>query len=334
MLVPKIISWYRSAKNPRRPQQQPIPLATRPLLAIVLLASAAALFTLTLLPALSPENVFTTTRSNPTTSANLLFSRLSQLRQPTGRDAVLHDKFENKASKLLYYKYGPAVLADCPFCNSQDPRTYLLYASPAAALPHLLNLVLVALATSQSVTGQAGARRWRPLATYAAALLACVDAYALATWDPIAGNEKARVLAEVFFFHWTARAARHGALAALDVLLAVVLYLSATRRMFVVAPTVSERVDAARDALGVVNMQIRSANVLKNTVARDAELRQVDAHYWAQEGIVMQEAMESEEVAESMRNAVENGRINMEGMNQAAEAFAQQVMGGSVGGVG
>lgn len=329
MLVPKIISWYRSAKNPRRPRQPPVPLATRPLLAIVLLASAAALFALTLLPALSPENVFTATLSNPTTSANLLFSRLAQLRAPTARDAVLHDKFENKASRLLYYKYGPSVLADCPFCNSQDPRTYLVYAAPSAALPHLLNLFLVALATSQSVTGRSGAR-WRPLATYAAAFLACADAYTLATWDPATGNEKARVLSEVFFFHWGARAARHGALAALDVLLAAVLYLGATRRLFVVAPTVAERVDAARDALGAVNMRIRSANVLKNTVARDAELRAVDAGYWAHEGMVMQEAMESEEVVESMRDAVENRRINMEVMDQAAEAFAQQVMGDGV----
>lgn len=307
-----------------------MPLSFRALLAIISLVITAAILALYTLPVLSPENVFTRTHSNPTTSANLLFSRLATLRPLTARDETLHDKFESKASKLLYYKYGGEILADCPFCNSQDPRTYLLYAAPAIALSHLLNAVLVGFATSESVTGKAGTQ-WRSLATYAAAALAAIDFYAVAQWDHVAGNEKARVLNEVFFFYWTARMYRHLALAGLDLLLAGILYVSTTNRMFVAAPTVSERVDVIRDVLAGVNMQIRSANVLKNTVSRDGELRAIDAGYWAHEGIVMQEAMESEEVVESMRDAVENRRINLEAMDQAAEAFVQQVMGNGMG---
>lgn len=119
-------------------------------------------------------------------------------------------------------------------------------------------------------------------------------------------------------------------LAALDLVLAGVLFLSTTNRMFVVGPTLSERVDLATAALGHVNMRIRSANVLKNTVARDGELRAIDAGYWAHEGIIMQEAMESEEVVNSMRDAMENRRLNPEAMDQAAEQFSQQVMGGGM----
>lgn len=331
MLLPKVIAWYRSAKNqPASQRKHVVPLATRPLLAIAVLAATAAVLAAYALPILAPENVFVRTGSNPTTSANLLFSRLATLRPLTSRDEVLHDKFESRASKLLYYKYGPDALAGCPFCNSQDPRTYLLYAAPAAAAAHLLNALLVGAATSSSATGEAGAQ-WRALATYAAAAMAAADLYALVQWDHVAGNEKARVLGEIFFFHWTARTYRHLALAALDLLLAGLLYLSTTNRMFVVAPTLSERIDAARDALGSVNMQIRSATVLKNTVSRDAELRAMDAGYWAHEGMVMQEAMESEEVVESMRDAVENRRIDLTTVDQAAEVFAQRVLGDGMG---
>lgn len=241
----------------------------------------------------------------------------------------MQEKFESKASRLLYYKYGPAVLADCPFCNSQDPNTYLLYAAPSVAVVHLFNAVLVGIATSESVTGKAG-HQWRSLATYAAVALMAVDGYMLAQWDHVAGNEKARVLGEVFFFYWTSRMYRLLSLAVLDAALAGVLYFSTTNRMFVVASTVSERIDLATSALGNVNMRIRSANVLKNTVARDGELRAIDAGYWAHEGMVMQEAMESEEVVNSMRDAVENRRLNPEAMDQAAEQFSQQVMGGGM----
>lgn len=331
MLLPKVIAWYRSAKSQPASRRKPIvPLATRPLLAIVLLAAAAALFAASALTILAPENVFARTGSNPTTSANLLFSRLATLRPLTARDEALHKKFESRASKLLYYKYGPDALAGCPFCNSQDPRTYLLYAAPAVAAAHLLNALLIGAATSVSATGQAGAQ-WRALATYAGAALAGADFYALAQWDHVAGNERARVLGEVFFFHWAARTCRHLALAGLDLLLAGLLYLSTTNRMFIVVPTTSERIDVVRGALGGINMQIRSANVLKNTVSRDAELRAIDAGYWAHEGMVMQEAMESEEVVESMRDAVENRRIDLTTVDQAAESFAQHVLGDSMG---
>lgn len=221
------------------------------------------------------------------------------------------------------------MLADCPFCNSQDPNTYLLYAAPSVASMHLLNAVLIGIATSESVTGKAG-NQWRSLATYTAVALTAVDGYMLAQWDHIAGNERARVLGEIFFFYWTARISRLLCLAALDLVLAGVLYLSTTNRMFVVASTVSERIDLATAALGHVNMKVRSANVLKNTVARDGELRAIDAGYWAHEGMVMQEAMESEEVVNSMRDAVENRRLNPEAMDQAAEQFSQQVIGGGV----
>lgn len=326
MLLSKGIGWYRGAKAQTRTQQKPIaPLTTRPLFAITLLVVTSVLFALYTTPILAPENIFTRTRSHPPISTGLLFRRLNEVRPLTPHDDLIRAKFETKASRLLYYKYGGDVLADCPFCNSQDPQTYLLYAAPAIALAHLANALIVGVATSEPITGKAGLQ-WRSLATYAAVALLLADGYMLAAWDP-AGNENVRVLPDVSFFHWYMRLCRFLAFAVLDLALAGVLYLSTTNRMFVVPPTVSEKIDMATAALSIVQLRIRAANVLKNTIARDGELRAIDAAYWSHEGAVMQEAMESEEVMDSMRDAVENGRLDPAGMDRAADDFTRRIMG-------
>ncbi|KUI57735.1 hypothetical protein VP1G_05039 [Cytospora mali] len=326
MLVPKAIAWYRSARAAQTAQKAPIrALPRRSAAAISLLVTAALLFAVYTLPILSPENVFTTTRSNPTTSNNLLLTRLETLRPLTPRDDTLRDKFESKASKLLYYKYGPDVLLDCPFCNSQEPSTYLVYAVPAVAAAHLANAVLLGLATSRFVTGRAG-QQWRGLTTYAALGVAAADMYVLAQWDHVAGNEKARVLSEVTFLHWRMRVYRYLALAGLDLLLAGVLYVSGTNRMFLVAPSTAERVNAITEGMHKTRARLQSAGIIKNTTARDAELRAAEARYWAFEVVSSQEAMESEEVMESMRDAVENRRINLDVIGQDAETYAQNVL--------
>ncbi|KAL1847362.1 hypothetical protein Daus18300_013979 [Diaporthe australafricana] len=326
MLVPRAITWFNSARAAQRNPKQPVrPLPSRTLVAVILLAVAAALFSISTLPFLAPENVFTVTRSNPTSSSNLILSRLSTLRPLTPRDNVLHDKFESRASKLLYFKYGPDALLGCPFCNSNDPTTYLLYAAPAVATTHLLNALLLGAATSAALTGKAGAQ-WRVPATYAAVAAAAVDAYLLGSWDHVAGNEKARVLGEISFFYWRSRALRHLALAGLDLVVAGALYLSGTHRMFLVAQTVSERVDAVSAGLAKTRNQLHAAGVIKNTTTRDGELRAAEARYWAHEVIIMSEAMESEEVVGSMRDAVENKRIDLDNIGQVADSYARDVL--------
>lgn len=326
MLLPKAITWFNAARAAQRNPKQPArPLPTRSLAAVILLATAALLLAASTLPILAPENVFAVTRSNPTSSNNLILSRLSSLRPLTQRDNTLHDKFESRASKLLYYKYGPDALIDCPFCNSNDPTTYLLYAAPAVAAVHLSNALLLGAATSASMTGKPGAQ-WRALATYAAVAVAALDLYLLATWDHQAGNEKARILGEVTFYFWRARALRHLGLAVLDVLVAGALWLSGTRRAFPVAQTVSERVDAVIMGLAKTRNQLHAAGVIKNTTARDGELRTAEARYWAHEAIIMSEAMESEEVVGSMRDAVENKRVDLDNIGQVAETYARDVL--------
>jgi hypothetical protein len=107
----------------------------------------AAAFLVKSLPALSPENLFTRTESRLQIPTDVLFNRVAALRPDnrlTRSDEVLRTKFVNLESRLLYLQYGPDALANCPFCASDDPRTYLWYAVPAIVAPHRITQIEIA----------------------------------------------------------------------------------------------------------------------------------------------------------------------------------------------
>lgn len=300
--------------------------------AIFILLAVASIFLLRTLPIFSPENIFKTTQSRLQIPADVLFNRLSALRPAntlTATDLALRAKFASLESRLLYLQHGPAVLATCPFCTSDDPRSYLYYAVPDLLAPHLFNLIIIALATSSLLLGGSGALsasagRFRAPASLAAAAVAFVDLYWVATYNHTA-NARALRLGELDAFFWTARAARYGAVALVDGLLAAVLYLSATQRAFVTAPSAAERVEAVVRGLGTIKGVVNAAGVVKNTVLRDEELRGRSTAYWAHEVRLMREMMEEREVVEGVNDALLN-RIDIRGIERDAEMYAKAVL--------
>ena len=304
------------------------------------LAAAAALFAaLALLPALAPENVFRATQSRLQIPVDVLFARLAALRpggRLTARDAALRARFASLESRLLYLQFGPAVLADCPFCSSgggggggggadDDPRAYLYYALPDLVAPHLLNLVLIAAATSPLLLNSTSTgASWRTPATLAAVGLALADVYLVATYNHTA-NARALRLAEVEPFYWVARGWRYAGLAVLDAGLAGLMYLTGTQRAFVGPPAPAERVEAAARALALTKGKVNAAGVVKNTVLRDEELRGRSTAYWAHEGRLVREMMEEREVVEAVNDALKN-RIDIRSIESEAEAYAKAVL--------
>jgi hypothetical protein len=296
--------------------------------AIAILVAVASIFLLRTLPIFSPENIFKTTQSRLQIPADVLFNRLSALRPAntlTTTDLALRAKFASLESRLLYLQHGPAVLATCPFCTSDDPRSYLYYAVPDLLAPHLFNLIIIALATSSLLTGRSSsAGRFRAPASLAAVAVAFVDLYWVATYNHTA-NARALRLGEIDTFFWTARAARYGAIAVVDALLATVLYLSATQRAFVTPPSAAERVEAVARGLGTIKGVVNAAGVVKNTVLRDEELRGRSTAYWAHEVRLMREMMEEREVVEGVNDALLN-RIDIRGIERDAEMYAKAVL--------
>lgn len=271
----------------------------------------------------------------------MLFTRLSALRPSglTDNDNLLRNKLNSLDSRLLFFQHGPSVLAECTFCTADDPNSYLYYTLPSLLIPHIFNLVILALITSGLFTGKEGSI-WRTSATVAAGCLVVADVYMVASYNPQA-NARATRLEDLDMFFWNMRLYRSIALAALDAFLGWMLYLSSTNRAFVIPPTTSERIEDSTRILEGARAKMNATGIIRNTVARDAELRARSGEYWVQEGRVMGAVMEEREVVEGVNNALES-RINIGRIAQDAEGYVKGVFaplndlgvaGGNGGGV-
>lgn len=215
------------------------------------------------------------------------------------------------------------MLASCPFCVSDEPKTYLYYALPAIVGPHLLNLVVLSIATSATVAG-AEAARWRRTAAMASAVVAGLDIWVVSTYN-YGANARATRLADIDMFFWTSRALRHGALGLVDAAVAALLYASATNRLFAAPPDPAARVEAVTRQLLATKSRLSAVGIVKNTNLRDTDLRERIAAYWTHEGRLMHEVMEDREVVEGVNDALAN-RIKIQDISRDAENYVLNVL--------
>jgi hypothetical protein len=258
----------------------------------------------------------------------VLLDRLSQLRPLRhAEDHTLRSLLPSKNARLLHHAIGPETLTSCAFCNITEldnpsartiPLSYLIYQLPSQMLPHIFNLLLLGLATSSLIVGlksSALARLRTPFLTIALAL-AGGDIYMLATYD-VRANSTLRPGApatELDFFHWRLRTYRFLGLAAYDVILAGVLYLTATNRLLTAAASLANKVTAINQVIEVSNGRLWAVGVVRNSVARSRELRGAEAEYWEDEADVFEERT----VVDAVNGAVR--RVNMREIeNRAAE---------------
>ncbi|KAI1083919.1 hypothetical protein F5B20DRAFT_594488 [Whalleya microplaca] len=329
LLLPKAIGYYKSIRNASRASGVPIrPVPPKVIRALAIIATISAILLLRALPPFAPENIFTATQSRLQIPTDVLFNRLSSLRPGpahalTPTDEALRAKFVNLESRLLYLQYGPAVLAECPFCAADDPQTYWVYALPSLLAPHLLNLVTVALATSDLVAGPEGPR-WRTTTTLVAALAAALDVYAVSTYGAQA-NARATRLPDLDMFFWRTRALRFAGLGLLDGVLGLLLWAASTRRAFASPPSPAERVEGVTRALLTTKGRLAAVGIVKNTTNRDEELRGRTQAYWLHEGRVMRDVMEEREVVEGVNDALAN-RIDIRDITRDAETYALHML--------
>ncbi|KAF3071005.1 hypothetical protein GL218_00408 [Daldinia childiae] len=324
MLLPKAISYYRSVRNaPRAAGVSIQPVPQQALRAIAALIMGGLVLLCGVLPLFSPENIFVRTQSRLQIPTDVLFNRLASLRPLSVADDALRTRFVNLESRLLYLQFGPEVLATCPFCTSDDPRSYFYYALPALLTPHLTNLVLASLATSELMSGSYGPK-WRATAAVASGLGAALDIY-LANSYNYQANARATRLTDLDPFFWNSRIARQLGLASLDFLLAYLLYLSSTNRAFVAPPSAAVRVEAVTRQLQGTKGRLNAIGIVKNTANRDEELRSRSQAYWRHEGMLMREVMEEREVVEGVNDALQN-RIDIGDIMRDADAYALNVL--------
>lgn len=327
VLLPKAISYYRSLRAASAARNAPIqPVPPRIRLALALLGGLALACLVKTLPVFGPENLFLATQSRLQIPVDVLFNRVAAGRPHnilTLVDERLRARFVNLESRLLYFQFGPEIVARCPFCSADEPKSYFYYALPALLWPHIANLVVIAVVTSPSLTGRHGGQ-WRSLATIGACVIAALDVWFVSSYNYQA-NARALRLPDIDFFFWNLRVYRLLAVAALDAVLAWLLYLSSTNRAFVEPPSVAQRVDMANRTLLLVRSKLSALGIVKNTALRDEDLRSRSQAYWAHEVRLMSEIMEEREVIEGVNDALGN-RIDIQTITRDADSYAQNVL--------
>lgn len=197
--------------------------------------------------------------------------------------------------------------------------TYLYYALPSLAVPHILHLLALGLATSSLVAGKYG-NKWRTMAAGIGVGVAAFEVYAYLTYDWQV-NKRAVQPSEYILFYWRMRTVRGIGMCIADAIMASLLYLSSTNRMFVTPPSVAERTEVALETLEHARGKINILGIVRNSVARDEGLRRRTEAYWVREGKVMGEVMDEREVVEGVKAALE-GRVQIAKVEEDARRFA------------
>ncbi|GAB7342159.1 hypothetical protein MBLNU457_g0418t1 [Dothideomycetes sp. NU457] len=326
IVLPRALAFYRSLRAPSTIQPQPIPTEASRALNILFISAVA--FLLSTLPFFSPPNIFQQTASRLQTPTNVLFTRLAALRPLTPTEVSLRQIFESDGleARLLYLLHGPTTLASCTLTTPQShdaATTYLFYALPSILAPHLFHLLLLGLSTSAPLAGK-DAARWRTGATILGVALAGLDVLAIATYE-YGRNARATTAAEIDFFSWKARVVRGLLVAVADAALAWVIWMTATRRAFVVPKPAAERVEEVSRVLEGVLGKMRGSGAVRNVVFRDTALRDRVERYWVNEEGMMRSVLEEGEVVSALAGVLQGADV--ERMNKEAEGFVNSVLG-------
>ncbi|MCJ1388777.1 hypothetical protein MMC18_001627 [Xylographa bjoerkii] len=266
------------------------------------------------------------TSSRLHTPVDVLFTRLTALRpekQLTDFDTALRSRLASLDARCLYFAYGPAALAECPFCDSDHPGNFFHYACPAILFPHLLNLVALGLATSASITRKEGGR-WRTMAALVGSCVAIADVYVVGAYD-WKWNAYATRAEDLDFFHWRMRTIRGLAIAALDAGLAGLLWATSTNRLFVIPVSDGERLESVTKVMEATRGKLSAVGMIRNVTVRDENLRKKAETYWKREGEIMGEVMDEKEVVEGIRGALGSGRMNVTLIEEEAKRYAESI---------
>ena len=242
----------------------------------------------------------------------------------TENDGILKPKIASLDSRLLYFAYGPDVLTHCSFCNSDEPMTYLYYALPSLVLPHLLHTFALGLATSTAIAGKY-TNRWRNIAATVGMGLAVSECYLFGNYDWKL-NARAHRSEEYIHFYWRMRIFRGVTIALADTVVAGLLWLSSTNRMFVIPPSAAERMETALRMLESARGKLNAVGILRNAVVRDEGLRRRIEGYWRREGQVMGEVMDERDVVEGVKSALSE-RIQVVRVEEEARRYAEGITG-------
>lgn len=324
-ILPRVLDWI----NVTRATSRSVPVRPTPprVQNVLNLLFVSALVCLALsFSRFAPENIFLKTQSHIRTETSVLFARLRHLRDLTGEDDALRAKFGSVRNKLLYLTYGPDTLLNCVWCSSadgNDQQNYFLYSLPKIITPHVIQLLVLGLATS-SLVGSEGSR-FRTHVTIAGVSMMVVEAWYMATYD-ITTNKRATLVQDLDSVYWRIRFLRYITFAVVDIALGFVLWATSTNRWLAKPVSIAERIETTtRQAEETLN-KLRGLGLLTNSINRDPALRGVQEEYWRMEGQVMAETVQDEAVTEQINKAI--GKIDINALEGRVGEVADGILKG------
>ena len=225
-------------------------------------------------------------------------------------------------TRLQYLTFGPDTISNCPFCNTDDPTSYLYYALPSILAPHLFHIAILGLVTSSLFSGPE-ASIWRTQATVVGTALAALELYLRASYDARI-NARATRLSEVDFFHWRMLFYRGLAIALVDAFLAWMLYLSSTNRAFVKPPSISKRLEQTTRLFKSANNKLQALSIATTTITKDERLRRTMQRYWDAEDQMDREVFGHKEMQDRVRDVT--ARLDLSSVEHEADKYADDIL--------
>ena len=241
-------------------------------------------------------------------------------------------------ARQMYLKYGPETLAECAFCQQDDEITYMLYYVPSnILLPHLQNLIILGIATSDTICGFE-ANRWRSKAVLGALGLAAIDILLLVNSQPNIASNMPSPRGQF----WLSALLRPLAICLFDTLIAFCIYATSTNLLPFLISSPDQNGDATRRQQGealtqsavslqMTHTKLRALAVSRKAVIHDDALRAREDEYW--QAVTRMEDIqrgdkpiwEDEEVQAAMERSLGRGSMNIEGVRHDFDAFIDNV---------
>lgn len=261
-------------------------------------------------------NVFYATESRMQTEGSVIGARLRALYGDEYENApgagkldyeLLVNRLASSTGRALYAVYGTEAYGACLFCRTDSPLTFFLYTLPSSVGPHLANFAVVLFATT-STWSTANARQWFTIFSIAAVTYVGLDLYSVykAPTTPVFMDMlmNSKTLDGVSWIYWTRIQWRGWLLAAGDAVLALLIFLSASGRMFDSGEGTAMRATKIIRELDLSVNRMRLAILLHtNVVATDPDLRSAFGK-WGAESEAYERALKAlPEIVEARKQA-------------------------------
>ncbi|KAK6509948.1 hypothetical protein TWF481_004665 [Arthrobotrys musiformis] len=259
------------------------------------------------------------------TSNDVLLRRVENLRLRQGlqglldEDVMLLHTLRTREGRLLYAAYGPKPLTECSWCSISDPSSYLYYSAPTIATPHILNIAILGFVTS-SLSSKA-ARSFRVPATMAGLGVALGEFVFLYNYDFLQ-NTQAATLEGVDWYHWRLLTYRGLAIAGVDCLLGVMMYLSATGRYGFSGVSDLEKIEVLSKSLDVGLSHVRTSLFVKSTTTRNESSLNSVSEFWKAEAANRRNV--ASQLEETKSQVLE--RVNLNSINDEAFKFTSNLI--------